>query len=89
MARIKITPGQVRNVANQFRQASHESSDIVNRLNSALGQLEPEWEGITKQRFWSEYQAWRNSMQQFIRLLESIGQQLDAIAARFASADQQ
>lgn len=89
MVRIRISPEQVRNVANQFRNASQESSDIVNRLNSAMSGIEPEWEGLTKQRFWGEYQAWRNSMTQFIKLLESIGQQLDAIAARFASADQQ
>lgn len=89
MARIRITPEQVRNVAQQFHSASQESQGIVDRLNGAMGQIEPEWEGITKQRFWGEYEQWRGSMNQFTRLLDSIGGQLDAIASRFAAADQQ
>jgi len=88
MARIKVTPEQVREVAGQFKQASQQSQEMVSRLQSTMGSLQPEWEGLTQQRFYGEYEQWRTSMNQFIQLLQSIGQQLDAIAARFAAADQ-
>jgi len=88
MARIKITPDQIRNVGGQFKQASQDSQAMVNRLQSTISGIEPEWEGLTKERFYQEFQQWKTSMNQFVELLNSIGQQMDAIAARFEAADQ-
>ena len=88
MARIKITPDQVRQVGNQFKQASQQSRDMVSNLQNTMNSMEPEWEGLTKERFYQEFQQWRTSMNQFVELLNGIGQQLDAIAARFEAADQ-
>ncbi len=88
MPRIKITPDQVRGAGNQFKQASQESQQMVNRLQNTISSMEPEWEGLTKQRFYQEFQQWKTSMTQFVELLNNIGQQLDAIAARFEAADQ-
>jgi len=89
MARIKVTPEQVRQVASQFRQSSQQSQEMVNRLQNTLNALQPDWEGMTQQRFYNEYQQWRTSMTQFVQLLDSIGRQLDDIATRFATVDQQ
>ena len=89
MARILVTPEEVHNVANQFSQASQESQDMINRLESTMSNLEPQWEGMMKQRFYQEYQNWRNQMRSFVDLLNQIGQELHAIADRFAAADQQ
>ena len=88
MARIKITPDQDRQVGSQFKQASQQSQEMVSRLQNTMNGMEPEWEGLTKERFYQEYEQWRNSMNQFVELLNGIGQQLDAIAARFEAADQ-
>lgn len=88
MARIRITPDQVRGVAQQFKSASGESQGMVQKLQSAINSLESEWEGMTKQRFYQEFQQWQQTMSQFVELLNGIGQQLDAIAARFEAADQ-
>ncbi len=88
MARIKISPDQVRQVAGQFNNASNDSSQIIQRLQAAVNQLQPDWEGITKQRFYNEYQQWQSSMTKFVDLLENISQQLNQIADRFATADQ-
>jgi len=88
MARIKITPDQVRQVGGQFKQASQQSQEMVGRLQSTMNSMEGEWEGLTKERFYQEFQQWRTSMNQFVELLNNIGQQLDAIAARFEAADQ-
>ncbi|MBM4431433.1 MAG: WXG100 family type VII secretion target [Chloroflexi bacterium] len=89
MARIKVSPEQVRQVAGQFKQASGQSQEMVNRLSQTVNSLQPDWEGMTKERFYGDFQQWSTSMRQFVELLNNIGTQLDAIAARFAAADQQ
>jgi WXG100 family type VII secretion target len=89
MARITVTPEQVHDVARQFETSSQQSQEMVNTLQTTMNQLDPEWEGMTAQRFYQEYQSWRQSMTQFVELLNQIGQELHAIADRFAAADQQ
>lgn len=87
MARIKITPEQVRQVSSQFKTASDQSRQMVSQLQSTISGMQPEWEGMTQQRFYQEFEQWKTSMNQFVVLLNNIGSQLDQIAGRFESAD--
>lgn len=89
MARIRITPEQVRGVASQFGQAANQSQEMVSRLTNAINSMQPEWEGMTSQRFYSDFQQWSAQMTRFVELLNGISQQLNQIADRFAAADQQ
>jgi WXG100 family type VII secretion target len=88
MARIKITPAEIRQVGGQFKQASQQSQQMVSGLQNTMNRIGPEWEGMTKNRFYQEYEQWRASMNQFVEMLNGIGGQLDAIAGRFEAADQ-
>jgi len=89
MACIRISPEQVRQVAAQFAQSASQSEEMINRLANAINAMQPEWEGMTSQRFYGDFQQWRGQMQQFTELLRGINQQLNQIADRFAAADQQ
>jgi len=89
MARIKVTPEQVRQTASQFAQSASQSQEMVSRLTNAINSMQPEWEGMVSQRFYSDFQQWSTQMKQFTELLNSINTQLNQIADRFAAADQQ
>lgn len=89
MVRITVTPEQVHEVATQFETASSQTQEMVNTLQTTMGNLQPEWEGMTSQRFYGDYDQWRTSMTSFVELLQSIGTELHAIGERFAAADQQ
>ncbi len=87
MARIRVSPEQVRQVSSQFKQSSQQSQEIVNRLQNQITGLQGEWEGMSKEKFYGDFQTWQTNMRQFVELLNQISQQLDAIAARFEQAD--
>ena len=89
MSRIKIAPEQVRQMANQFRDASQQSQQMFSNLTNTVNGMQGEWEGMTQQRFFQEFEAWKNAMTQFIQLLDSVAQQLEATAARFEEIDAQ
>jgi WXG100 family type VII secretion target len=89
MAKIQITPEQVRQVASQFAQSASQSQDMVSRLTNAVNSMQPEWAGMTSQRFYSDFQQWSTQMTKFVELLNSVNTQLNQIADRFATADQQ
>lgn len=86
--RIRITPDQVRTVASQFKQASDQSQEMVNRLTGSLRSMESEWEGMTKERFYGGFQEWQSHMTRFVSLLAEINTAMNAIADRFQAADE-
>ena len=89
MPRIKIDPQQVRSVASTFKQKSVESQTMISQLENQINSMQPEWEGMSSQKFYADFQQWRTSMKQFTKLLDDIGLQLEQIATRLASADGQ
>jgi WXG100 family type VII secretion target len=85
--RIRITPEQVKQVSSMFRDASGTSQDMVSRLGATIKGMESEWEGMTKEKFFNDFQQWETAMRQFVELLNGISTQLDQIAERFMAAD--
>lgn len=85
--RIKVSPEQIRQMASQFRQGSEQSRQVLANLNSTVETIQTEWEGITQQRFFQEFEQWKASMTQFAQQLEDIARQLDGVAARFETVD--
>ncbi|MDQ2806779.1 MAG: WXG100 family type VII secretion target [Chloroflexota bacterium] len=55
MARIRITPEQVRQASQQFHQPSQQ---MVQTLTNTLNGMHSEWEGMTQQRFYGEFEQW-------------------------------
>lgn len=86
--RILITPEQVDQVANQFKQSGEQSQQIVSSLTNAIQGMEGQWEGMAKQRFFQEFQEASKQMQSFVQTLNSISQELTAIANKFHTVDQ-
>jgi WXG100 family type VII secretion target len=60
---------------------------MVARLTQQMNSMQPEWEGMSSQKFYTDFQQWKGTMTQFVTLLNEIGGQLDAIATRFEQAD--
>lgn len=85
--RIKVTPQQMRSAAGQFKNASQQSQDMVSRLTQQMNSMHPEWEGMSSQKFYQDFQQWKGTMTQFVTLLGEIGNQLEGIATRFEQAD--
>lgn len=85
--RIKITPEQIRGVAHEFRNASAQSEDMVNRLETNIVGMESDWEGLTKEHFYQQFQDWKKTMVHFVQLLDGINRQLVSIAGDFEEVD--
>ncbi|MDF2628852.1 MAG: type secretion protein EsxA [Symbiobacteriaceae bacterium] len=84
---IRITPEQVRMVAGEFKSSSVQSQEIVTKLTSQINGMQGEWDGLTKEQFYTQFQEWQVKMREFVGVLDHINQQLVAIANRFEAAD--
>ncbi|HYF94510.1 MAG TPA: WXG100 family type VII secretion target [Symbiobacteriaceae bacterium] len=87
MARILVTPEEVRRIATQFKQKSDESQAMVNELTVVINNLDQNWEGLSNQKFMHEFTQWQSTMGQFVTLLDEINKQLQMVAQRFENAD--
>ncbi|MCE5170436.1 WXG100 family type VII secretion target [Paenibacillus profundus] len=87
--RILVTPEQIDQVANQFRQSGDQSQQIVSTLTQSIQGMEGQWEGMTKQRFFQEFQEASKQMQSFVQTLNTISEELKAIAQKFRTVDEQ
>lgn len=87
MAKILVTPEEVRHIAGQFKAKSDDSQSMVNELTTAINNLDQNWEGLSNQKFMQEFTQWQQTMTQFVRLLDEINKQLQVVADRFEQAD--
>ncbi|ANS75337.1 type VII secretion protein EsxA [Paenibacillus yonginensis] len=89
MARILITPEEMDNVAKQFSSAADQSRDMASKLNSTIQSMQGQWEGMTQQKFFQRYETDKKNMDTYINMLKDVSTELNKIAERFRTADQQ
>lgn len=88
MARIQINPDQLDQIAGQFDAKRQESEQIIQHLRNQINNLEGEWLGNTKDRFFNDFNQAEQNMKNFTLLLENISTALKQIATKFRQTDQ-
>ncbi|WP_028402312.1 WXG100 family type VII secretion target [Ectobacillus panaciterrae] len=87
MSTIKIRPEELRKVANYFKNASAEATDLNNRLQGGILNLQSMWLGISKQDFYNKIPSMRKVCESYVRNLKNIEVELNRIADKFENAD--
>lgn len=88
MTRIRISPEQVRELGFRFHSAGDQTQEVVDGLRGYVGAVSDDWAGLTKERFFQDFQQWQGAMRDFVEMLHEIGRELDTIARRFEEVDQ-
>jgi WXG100 family type VII secretion target len=86
--RILVTPEQLEQVSAQFAQSGQLSGDMVQRLQRSIHEMEGQWEGMTRERFYGDYQHARTTMLKFVECLQTISTELKQISVKFRSTDE-
>jgi WXG100 family type VII secretion target len=88
MARILINPDEVDAVAKEFQAKREQSQQLINSLDARINGHEGHWDGMTKQRFFQDFQEAKKNMNNFVQLLDNISHALTQIATKFRQTDQ-
>lgn len=88
MSETLISPTEVHEIAGEFRRASKEMQKLVSGLDTSMEVLQSKWQGSTQQLFFSDYKLWHQQSLGLTQILANISRELDAMAERFAAADQ-
>ncbi len=77
---IRITPDQMRQRANQYRNEAETVNGVINQMDSLLGQLQAEWEGAASESYAARYQELKPGFMKAEELIREIAQALDSTA---------
>ncbi|MBY0204728.1 WXG100 family type VII secretion target [Paenibacillus intestini] len=89
MTTIKVTPEQLLSVSKQFATAQSQIAQMNHILKQQLFEIERQWNGSTKERFYADFIAAQRVMDNFCSLSLSIAKTLEGHAEKFRLADQQ
>ena len=77
---IRITPDQMRQRANQYRNEAENLNGIIGSLDNLLSALQGEWEGAASESYAARYQELKPGFQKAEQLIREIAQALDSTA---------
>ena len=85
--RISIDVGEARSVANKFRSLSSQNSDIIRQLANSINNIHSYWEGASSQRLVTDFEAWKQKVQNLTNQLADIGAEIDRVTTAIEEAD--
>ena len=89
MGTIHINTDLLRQLGQVFYQLNEQIQNGTEaQIQNVTGQVESDWQGVSRQRYEQMYQDWRSATQQVVSTGEQLGQHLQATATRFEEADQ-
>ncbi|MDR0268495.1 WXG100 family type VII secretion target [Paenibacillus sp.] len=86
--RIKIDPEQIQRIGDRFLQCCDQNLSMAKELKSLIDGLQGDWEGKSRERFYSSYQDAHKQLESASTLLKSVGDELKAISERFRKTDE-
>ena len=77
---IRITPDQMRERANQYRNEAETVNGVIGKMDSLLQALQGEWEGSASESYAARYQELKPGFQKAEALIREIATALDSTA---------
>ena len=77
---IRITPDQMRERANQYRNEAETVNGVIAQMDNLLGLLQGEWEGAASESYAARYQELKPGFMKAEELIREIAAALDSTA---------
>ena len=77
---IRITPDQMRERANQYRNEAEAVNGVIAQMDNLLGLLQGEWEGAASESYAARYQELKPGFMKAEELIREIAAALDSTA---------
>ena len=90
MATIHVNTDLMRQLGQVFVQLNDQLKNQTEpQIQNHIGQLESDWQGVSRQRFEQMFQEWRAAADRIVSQGEDIGRHLQNTATQFENVDSQ
>ncbi len=87
MAKIRITPDELRSKAQEVRGKSQEHEAVIANITSLVNGLNAEWTGAAQDAYVAKFQEMQPRFSDFLELLEAYAMNMDEAARVLEEAD--
>src|ERR1700680_3425279 len=88
MPTIHINTGAMRQLGQVFVRLDEQiGNQIEPQIQNFIGQLDGDWQGVSRQHFDQVFQDWRNAIKRIVQQGEQIGLHLQNTAQDFDNVD--
>ncbi len=77
---IRITPDQMRERANQYRNEADTVNGVITKMDGLLSDLQAEWEGASSESYAARYEELKPGFVKAEELIREIAAALDSTA---------
>ena len=84
---IRITPDQMRERANQYRNEADTVNGVIVSMDNLLSALQSEWEGAASESYAARYEELKPGFQKAEELIREIASALDSTASIVETTD--
>ena len=84
---IRITPDQMRERANQYRNEADTVNGVIVSMDNLLSALQSEWEGSASESYAVRYEELKPGFQKAEELIREIASALDSTASIVETTD--
>ena len=89
MGTIHVNTDQMRQLGQVYIQLNDQiANNVMPQIQNYTGQLESDWQGVSRQRYEQLYNDWRAASQRVVMAGEDLGRHLQDTAMRFEQVDQ-
>lgn len=86
---IRMTPEQMRFHAGEMRGQGEALEDVINKVQSIVGELQTEWEGRASSQFAQQFESLKPALADLKQLIDEVGAQLNTTANAVEQLDQE
>ncbi|GAC1567593.1 MAG: hypothetical protein NVS3B14_14110 [Ktedonobacteraceae bacterium] len=88
MPTIHVNTDEMRQLGQAFVQLNEQINNQTEpQIQSHIGNLESDWQGVSRQRFEAMFQEWRAAANRIVAQGEDIGRLLQNTAQQFENVD--
>ena len=87
MASIKVTPETLDSQGKDLIKNAGDLADILESINTKIGEIIEGWDGLAQEAYFEMYTTMKESLDQFPKLVEGLGDATCGAAEAFASVD--
>ena len=89
MANIRVTPETLDTQGKDLVGYAGDLADVLGSINTKIGEIIDGWDGLAQDAYFDMYTTMKESLDQFPKLVEALGQATVSAAEAFSSVDEQ
>ena len=89
MANIRVTPEELKTQGEDLKRYAEGLESILKEVDEKIGMIDEGWDGLAQDAYLGMYQEMKKSLDEFPKLVDSIGDATVGAANAFAQVDEE